>query len=506
MSKNSLLPASFWDSLGASLRASLPKRLQGAWSMTGSSVRVAVAAFAMFAILATVYIASIDIRATRGAAITGDEPFYLLTTQSLLQDGDLDLSQQYRRRSYESFFDHSDGLWSQSITRDDGTFLSPHNLGLPLLLLPGFGAAGLLGAQVQMLVMAALTFALVYILIVQLTGAAWPSWLATMAVALTATAFIYATEIYPEVPAALALTASLLILRGLGRPGIWRALGLAACLTAMAWLGIKYAPLAGLVGLWSLWRMHRQERIAFAAAASVSAAFFVWFQLRTFGALTPYSAGLVYAGDSTLTILGEHFDFASRTYRLLGLFVDQRFGIGRWAPVLLAVLPAMLLLWRAGGIARLVLGVIAAQWLVATFVAITMMGWWFPGRTLMTVLPLLALPLTLLLVRSPLLVRVGVALLGVYSLAVTAMLAKAGHAREIVIAVDPFEMSSPIFQITSRLFPNYTFWDGATWSLTAAWLVLVAAAAVGLYLAWYRRGPTPVPGQASPVIQRTEDY
>lgn len=455
---------------------------------------VAVGALAMFALLVTVYVASIGIPATRSASITGDEPFYLLTTQSLLQDGDLDLSQQYRRRSYESFFDHPDGLWMQSVARDDGTLLSPHNPGLSVLILPGFSAAGLVGAQIQMLVMAALTFALAYVLIAHVTGAAWLSWLATMAVALTATAFIYATEIYPEVPAALALIASLLILRGVERPSLWRALGLAACLTAMVWLGIKYAPLAGLVGLWSLWRVDRRGRTAFLSAAIVSAAFFVWFHLRTFGALTPYSVGVVYSGASTLTVLGEHFGLVERAYRPLGLFVDQRFGIGRWAPVLLPIIPALPLLWRARGIARLVLAVIAVQLFIAAFVAVTMMGWWFPGRTLMTVLPLLALPLTLLLIQSPLWVRVSAGLLGAYSLAVTTALATAGHAREIVIAVDPFEMSSPVLRVTSRLFPSYTFWDAYTWSLTAFWLFLAVAATVAVYLARHPRGPAPVPG------------
>ena len=59
-------------------------------------------------------IASIGLRATRGASITGDEPFYLLTTQSLLQDGDLDLRQQYASESYRSFFDHAEPLWRQA--------------------------------------------------------------------------------------------------------------------------------------------------------------------------------------------------------------------------------------------------------------------------------------------------------------------------------------------------------------------------------------------------------
>ena len=108
--------------------------------------KVTVGAIAMFVILASVYIASIDIRATRGASITGDEPFYLLTTQSLIQDRDLDLTQQYQLHSYQSFFDHPEGLWKQSTARDNGKLLSPHNPGLSVLVIPGFRAGGLIGA------------------------------------------------------------------------------------------------------------------------------------------------------------------------------------------------------------------------------------------------------------------------------------------------------------------------------------------------------------------------
>jgi hypothetical protein len=452
---------------------------------------VLAGALAMFALLTAAYIASIDIRATSGASITGDEPFYLLTTQSLLQDGDLDLRQQYQQRSYESFFGHPDGLWRQSAPREDGAVLSPHNPGLSVLLLPGFAAAGLVGAQAQMLVMAALTFALTYVLVVRLTGEPLWSWVATMLVALSATAFIYATEIYPEVPAALALVISLIILQSPQRPGIWRALALAGCLTALMWLGVKYAPLAALVALWFLWRANSPARLTLLAVGGLSAALFTWFHLKTFGGLTPYTVGAVYAGDSTLSIIGQHFTLWERGYRLWGLFIDANFGIGRWAPVLLPVAPALLLLWRRGGLARLALALVITQLLMATFVAITFMGWWFPGRTLMTIFPLLALPLTLLLVRLPVWGRVGVGLLGAYSLAITAALASAGHAREIVIAVDPFNMRSPIFQITAGLFPDYTFWDLGTWVLTAAWLLLGGAATLVMYLASSASGDRP---------------
>lgn len=459
-------------------------------------VTVMLGSLGMFVILTAAYVASLDIRATRGASVTGDEPFYLMTTQSLLQDWDLDLRQQYERRSFESFFDHPDGLWQQSLPKEDGTLLSPHNPGLSVLLLPGFALAGLAGAQVQLLTIAALTFSLTYVLIVRLTGEALWSWASTLAVGLSATAFIYATEIYPEVPAALTLVVSLHLLQA--RPERWRSLALAASLSALVWLGVKYAPLAALVAWWALWRMDPPARSLFLAAGLFSAAGFVWFHLRTFGALTPYSVGVVYAGDTTASILQEHLNVAERSHRLLGLLVDQRFGIGRWAPVLLVAVPALVLLWRRGGLARLVLALVFAQFLIATFVAITMMGWWFPGRTLMTVLPLLALPLSLLVARLPGWGRLGAGLLAAYSLAITASLALAGQGREIVIAVDPFDLESPLFRLPSIMFPNYTYWDLGTWVLTLVWFLVISAAALLIYREYSTPEAAP---ESAPTVQ-----
>jgi hypothetical protein len=422
--------------------------------------------------------ASIDIRATRGASITGDEPFYLLTTQSILQDGNLDLTEQYERRSYESFFDHPRGLWQQSVARENGVLFSPHNPGLSILLIPGFAAAGLLGAQVQLLVLAALTFTLTYLLVVRTTGEAIWSWLATGAVALSASAFIYSTEVYPEVPAALMLVISLLLVQGQSRAWGWRALALAVTLSLMVWFGVKYAPLAGLVALWAMWRMDQHGRAVLLAAGISSAAFFVWFHLRTFGAITPYSVGVVYSGDTTLSVLGQHFDLAARAHRLLGLFIDQRFGIGRWAPIFLLLIPGLLLLWRQSGLAWLVLVVILVQLLIAAFVAITMMGWWFPGRTLMTVFPLFVLPLTLLLAKMSWWGRACFGLLAVYTILVTVALAVAGHSGEVTIAVDPFNMEAWLFRAAAPLFPNYTHWDVRTWVLTMGWFVVALTSVV----------------------------
>ena len=190
--------------------------------------------------------------------------------------------------------------------------LSPHNVGLSVLLLPGFAVDGLVGAQVQLVLTAALTWALAFVLALRLTGARpWLVWLATVAVAFSATGFIYSSEVYPEMPAGLVLVGALLLSTGGEQPGV---------------------------------------------------------------------------GD--------------RVYRLWGLLIDRRFGVARWAPVLFVVVPGMVLLTRGDARLRLVLGLVVVQLLIATFVAVTMMGWWFAGRTLVTVFPLLPIPFALVAARA----------------------------------------------------------------------------------------------------------
>ena len=434
-----------------------------------------LSAAALFLLLAVAYIFSMDIRASRGASITGDEPFYLLTTQSLLQDGDLDLTNQYEARSYESFFDHPDGLWKQSTPLPDGRLLSPHNPGLSVLLIPGFALGGLIGAQVQLLLMAAAAMTLAYLLADRLCRNRLICWGMTLAVGFSATAFIYSTEVYPEFPAALALLACLLLVTRRSEmsamDGVWLTVGL----SAICWLGVKYVPLALLVAAYFVWKADSGGRTTLLILGGLSGAFFIWFHLVTFNSLTPYNVNVVYAGLSSVALVDSHVEFADRIYRLWGLFVDRRFGIGRWTPVFLIAAPALILLLRGGSEKRLIFGLIGIQILIAVFVAITMMGWWFPGRTLVTTLPLLAIPLALLAERSGPALRWSVMAMALYGLAVTAALAYAGHTGEVTIAVDPFDMGFPPFRLLAWAFPIYTHWDWHTWLMTFVWLTAAAA-------------------------------
>lgn len=438
----------------------------------------------VFAVLASAFSLSVGLRASRNASITGDEPFYLATTQSLIDDGDLDLWNQYEYQTYRSFFDHPDGLWRQAPPTADGRVLSPHDPGLSVLLIPGFALGGLTGAQVELLLIAALTYTVAFLLGADISGHPRLSALATVAVALSAPGFVYATEIYPEMPAALLLLLALATARA-GR-GAVRPLILAAVLTGLAWLGAKYVvPGAVIAGL-AMWEMRRRDRAMFAGVCGVSAAVYAWWHLRTFGALTPYSGNLVYDGQSTLAVVGSHFEFGDRVYRLWGLFVDERFGIGRWAPALLAVPVMAPSVLRAVPASRQVVAVVAAQLAVATFLSVTMMGWWFPGRMLIAVFPMFAIIIAAGLSRAPRALTVVWGAAAAFSMVVTAALVRATYSGDVTIAVDPFGMPDFIFLATRGAFPDYSWWDAKTQALNAAWLALLAMAGVSFWM-WLAR-------------------
>jgi hypothetical protein len=161
-------------------------------------------------------------------------------------------------------------------------------------------------------------------------------------------------------------------------------------LSALLWLGVKYAPLVTCLGLLALTRLTAAGRVALLATAVPIGIHYAAFHWQTYGDFTPYAVNLTYAGSDTPELLARHVQLGNRLYRLLGLWVDREFGLVRWSPILALALPGAWLASRLPqGYGRAILAPVAVQVLVATFFSVTMRGWWFPGRMLVVVLPLL---------------------------------------------------------------------------------------------------------------------
>ena len=124
--------------------------------------------------------------------------------------------------------------------------------------------------------------------------------------------------------------------------------------------------------------------------------------------------------------------------------------------------------------------------LVATFLAVTMMGWWFPGRTLITIVPLTGLPLALLTAKLPIAGKVLAGGLGLTSIAFTVALRNAVTNEGVRLAVAPFDMQSAPFRWSRELFPNYQAWGPDTIVLTVLWLTFFVASIAAVACWEYR--------------------
>jgi hypothetical protein len=365
-------------------RPASPSRLRLAMAVVG------VVAFAVAA-------AGILVPATHGTRATADEPQYLLTAISLATDGDLDIADELAEGRWRGF--HALPLPIQTATLPDGRRLSPHDPLLPLLLAGPVAAGGWVGAKLAMAVVAGLLAALLLWTAVRRLGV--PLATATLATAVFACSpplAVYGSQVYPELPAALAVlaaVAALLSPAAPSRPAIRPALVVGAAVVALPWLGVKYAPVAATLALIACWRLARagRWRRALVLAGSLAAAGAVFLVLHRwwYGGWTPYAAGDHFVAGE-LSVVGTEPDYLGRSRRLLGLLVDRGFGLAAWQPAWLLAVPALAVLVRRrpAGWAALARP-LAAGWLVATFVALTMHGWWFAGRQVVVVLPLAVL-------------------------------------------------------------------------------------------------------------------
>jgi hypothetical protein len=424
--------------------------------------------------------AGINVRASYGAQVTGDEPQYLLTAMSLGEDLSLDVSDEIRNRRYLPF--HEIPIDPQSRPLDArGKLISPHDPLLPALLALPMRAGGWTAAKWALALTAGALAAAILWVAVRRFGVGLATATTTAAVFAASSPFaVYGNQVYPEIPAALFTTIGIAALTGrLRRAG---AVVLWASVVALPNLSVKYVPVAAAlaaIGLLRLWRADRRiHALILAAAFAVAGGLFAAAHLAWYGGLTPYAVGDHFTAGE-FTVVGAAPNFPGRSVRLVGLLLDREFGIAAWQPAWLLAVPAVAALAHARPPRWETLVVpLAVGWLTATFVALTMHGWWWPGRQTVVVLPAATLAISWWADGSRAR-RVSVALTGLVGIVTLGWFVADGLARRVTTVVDFFKTTAPTYEIWSRALPAYRAGGTATWILHAAWLAVVGA------LAWW---------------------
>jgi hypothetical protein len=318
----------------------------------------------------------------------GDEPLYLLNTASLAADGDMHMRNNVEQRAYASFFwgRPSPGAWT------------PEFVGLPLLLLPGYALgtslfphyplAARLGATLTIALGAALLGVQVYRLCRDLGASRPAAFWAWLLVALTPPVLVHSGHVYPELPAALAAVVGVRALRQIPER-TW--VGLAVVGGAVGGLVLlkdRYTSLALGLCLWALARLATgRPRLALTLLGGLVAAGVVVVWANPVPLVFPNLGSPGKLGDIWLS---WHPDMARA---VVGMLVDQEYGLLVHAPHWLLVVVGVPLLWRrrraaAAGLLGLflfyVLVLVKYRW------ARWHGGWTPPPRLLLAGVPLLA--------------------------------------------------------------------------------------------------------------------
>jgi hypothetical protein len=342
---------------------------------------------------------------------TGDEPHYLLATGSLVYDGDVDLTNDYASAERTAAVEPAFPIDSPHAFRyEESDALIPlHGIGFSALLAPGFAVGGLVGARVEMIVLAALLADQLFRFLRQL-GIARRRYaaLAWAAVVFCLPLLAFSNQFYPEIPGALLTVIALRVV--FARAPSDQALLVGGVATALIpWLHVRYLPIS-LALVVALAYVTRRRFVDNGRRSSTR----VW---RTVGSriIVPYVVGVAaLAGTFELwygsprpdapydptfpqDIGGGGWLFAYHYF--LGDVLSPGYGWIPYAPVHWVGLAGLAcLIWRFRREALIGSLAVLAYVLVIASIGLPV-GYSFPGRLYVTVVPLVAIPLAFVIDR-----------------------------------------------------------------------------------------------------------
>jgi hypothetical protein len=321
---------------------------------------------------------------SRGLAFPGDEPYYLLTANSLYQDQDINLANDYAEGDHANFYPPElyPNLRLQAYARvgrhGSDTIYPINQPGVSVLILPWYALSQLFKGRALIFVLksslafwAALLGIQLYLLFVQLWGSARLALSLWFIYAFTAPIFFYGFHVYPAVPIALF---SVYIYRKARSPGPLPAAQYVFCgflLALYPWFGLKYNmimwPLL-LVAGYHFVRDHkiRWKTMGFLLFPLISQLGFYLYVFELYGTFNPIA---IYEGVLTPEKIQNFRDVMRDTPLMLRIdsffdyFLDQRDGLLLYSPWYLFALLGLVEMFRRARTTLLTFALLAGPFL-----------------------------------------------------------------------------------------------------------------------------------------------
>jgi hypothetical protein len=526
---------------------------------------------------------------------TGDQPFYLHTAISIVQDHDIEESNNYQQQDERLYYPQTvskSGYYpggflgilapfplpphnGHTTNRPPNEQYSKHGLGLSVLIVPGWALgvnlrdvpplinlgeldqsnAGWPVVVYQLNILGALLAAQVFLLAYEVSRRVGVALVVWLALSFSNPVMTYSYLIFPELPAGLcAIYAFRRLALGWNRNGPGRLLLIGLAAGFMPWLHARFLPITlGLAAfaVWSWWRARGGDAPATVVAPETPGAeepgLPAWrpptppaarpARRRSVAALIWPLAPVVISGlllmgfydwlyGTILPNTGDHAGFinpitdpAGLPVAMLGLLLDQQWGMLIAAPIYALAFVGLLALWSGRETRTLLLWLVV---LIAPYFVLVAdyRQWWGewcpPARYLCTVAPLLAAPLaqSLVTLRRSILYKGAFAALAVVSWAVMAGLL--AHPRSFWN--HPSGQSDLLLWLNARFhidlvprLPAVAEWSfdhqqPMRWDLLASWTgIVVVVVAMGAVLVRENRArpqpmaaPAPAPWSGGP--------
>lgn len=307
----------------------------------------------LFCLAFVIYNGCTFILVSKGISFSGDEPYYLLTTHSLLKDKDINVANNYANRDYYSFYSKEEiprfrlGMYARA-GRKGGEYIYPINLpGVSFLMLPFYWLSQFFSGKVLTFILkgslsiwAALLGVQLYLLSKELWQKEKVSLILWFFYSFSSPVLFYAIHLYPEIPIALFSIIIYRKIRSEKHLSIFNYFFLGFLLSSFFWFGLKYNmifwPLL-IVSVYFLLKNHkaRLKILCFLAFPLLSLALFYLYLYEIYGSFYPFA---IYEGVMTPEKMhafkqtAMNVPISMRIDTLFDYFLDQRDGILLYAP------------------------------------------------------------------------------------------------------------------------------------------------------------------------------
>lgn len=384
---------------------------------------------------------------------TGDQPFYLMDTLSLVQDGDLNLANNYANSDFDKFYTYKPagyvGMTAPypltpmlaNTIRPNTEQYSFHLPGMAVWLVPAWIVGGWFSTHalpvywpftlVFMCLLGSLVGLNVFLLAHEITGRLWIAWAVWLPITFSAPIMIYSYLIFTEMPVGLLLIYAFRRLAlGWKANSWWRLILVGLCIGYIPWLAWRCVVLSAVLALYALVQWARSNVPTFRRSnlptlqrsnlptfqrsnvltfglvfvpVALSAVLLLWFNLFMFGRAAPDNSvleqgriAIFYWPWTSVENLGKFITAA------FGLFFDSTFGLFTYSPVYVLAIVGIIAMVKLGRRSdRRMLLWVAALALPYLSVICAFYAWhgvWCPpARYLATFVPLMAAPLAMAL-------------------------------------------------------------------------------------------------------------